>query len=407
MLSVANNKTIGSAEEEEISRTAYLHFVDETIFRLKNLSAAIAVAELCMLLLDFSSGFFKSHPLNIMNMIAELMLISSSIIYFVVSKRVAKKSAYSEKQKVRLIVSYRTIIMLAVLMFIFTDIYVRHKSLGTYMVFLFILEITPAYKPITNWIQYAVFGLLTVVTYFICVSKSLNTMFGTMFIFISFAVCTDFLRRYFVSQLESYYTAKKSDSRFKQLSVQSISALASAVEAKDIYTKGHSKRVAGYSMEIARKMGYPEDMCHDVYFIGLMHDVGKIGIPDAVINKTDRLNDDEYAEIKKHPAIGYDILKQITELPGISEGARWHHERYDGKGYPDGLSGTDIPEIARIIAVSDAYDAMTSNRSYRKLMPQAAVREQIVKNSGTQFDPDIAKIMIEMIDADTEYKMHE
>lgn len=407
MLSVSTNKTIGNAEEEEISRTAYLHFIDDTILRLKNLSIAIAIAELCMLLLDFSGGFFNAHPLNIMNMIAELMLISSSAIYFVVCRRFEKKAVYSEKQKVTIIVGYRIVIMLAALMFIFTDIYVRHKSLGTYMVFLFILEITPAYKPLTNWIQYGVFGLLTVGGYFIFVSKRLSTLFGTMFIFISFAICTDYLRRYFVSQLESYYAAKQSDSKFRQLSVQSISALASAVEAKDLYTKGHSKRVASYSMEIARKMGYPEDVCHDVYFIGLMHDVGKIGVPDAVINKNDRLNDDEYAEIKKHPAIGYDILKQITELPGISEGARWHHERYDGKGYPDGLSGKNIPEIARIIAVSDAYDAMTSNRSYRQLMPQSAVREQFVKNSGTQFDPQIASIMIEMIDADTDYKMHE
>lgn len=316
---------------------AYLRYIDDTISRLRSLSIVIAVAELCMLLLDFKAGFFLKHPFNNLNLLAELILIISSFVVFIICRKHRKSSHISPGTKIRIIVGYRIVIMLAVLMFIFTDIYARHKALGTYMVFLFVLQITPAYKASTNWIQYSVIGLITVITYGVCVSKSLNTLFGTVFIFISFAISTDFLRKYFVSQLENYYTAKESDSRFRQLSVQSISALASAVEAKDLYTKGHSKRVAQYSMEIARKMGYSEDKCHDVYFIGLMHDVGKIGVPDAVINKTDRLNDEEYNEIKKHPGKGYEILKQITQLPGISEGAKWHHERFDGRGYPDGL----------------------------------------------------------------------
>ena len=183
--------------------------------------------------------------------------------------------------------------------------------------------------------------------------------------------------------------------------------MAEAVEAKDTYTKGHSQRVAEYSKAIAQKMGYTKKQLQEVYFIALMHDIGKIGVPDAVINKTDRLTDEEFAEIKKHPVKGYDILKQINELPGISEGARWHHERWDGRGYPDGLKETNIPEIARIIAVADAYDAMTSNRSYRKALPQDVVRRQIEENAGTQFDPDMAKIMLGLIDNDTEYVMHE
>lgn len=392
--------------DEQIKRISYLHYVDDTVLRFQWLSPIIAIAELCLMLLDLKAGFFNSHPLNRLNLIAEVLLIVSSTAVFFLCRRILKKD-FSTQRKIRMIVLYRVVIMIAVLLFIFTDIYVRQKALGTYMVFLFVLQITPAYKSITNWIQYSVIGLLTVIAYSLFVSKSANTLFGIIFIFIAFAISTNFLRSYFISQLENYYTAKQSDSRFRQLSIQTISALASAVEAKDLYTRGHSKRVALYSLRIAEKMGYPEDKCQDVYFIGLMHDVGKIGVPDAVINKTDRLTDEEFAEIKKHPAKGYEILKQITELPGISEGAKWHHERFDGKGYPDGLAGKDIPEIARIIAVSDAYDAMTSNRSYRKLMPQEAVREQLVKNSGTQFDPDIAKIMIEMIDADTEYKMHE
>ena len=135
--------------------------------------------------------------------------------------------------------------------------------------------------------------------------------------------------------------------------------------------------------------------------------MGKIGVPDAVINKPGRLTDEEFALIKKHPDQGYRILSQIAEMPRLSAGARWHHERFDGRGYPDGVSGHDIVEEARIIAVADAYDAMTSNRSYRPLLPQSKVREEIVKGRGSQFDPVFADIMLEIIDEDREYKLHE
>lgn len=141
--------------------------------------------------------------------------------------------------------------------------------------------------------------------------------------------------------------------------------------------------------------------------MGLLHDVGKIGVPDAVINKPGRLTDDEFEQIKNHPVMGARILKTIREMPKLVTGARWHHERFDGRGYPDGLKGLDIPEEARIIAVADAYDAMTSNRSYRKGMEQSKVRDQIETGKESQFDPRFADIMIAMIDEDKEYRMRE
>ena len=141
--------------------------------------------------------------------------------------------------------------------------------------------------------------------------------------------------------------------------------------------------------------------------MGILHDVGKIGVPDAVINKPGKLTDEEFAEIRKHPAKGAKILENIKEMPNLSTGAHWHHERYDGKGYPDRLLGEAIPAEARIIGVADAYDAMTSNRSYRRSMPQSAVREQIEKGKGTQFDPVFADIMLQMIDEDKDYRMRE
>ena len=193
----------------------------------------------------------------------------------------------------------------------------------------------------------------------------------------------------------------------KTLSVEVMEALAHTIDAKDEYTRGHSVRVAKYSRMLAEKMGQTPEECENVYYMGLLHDIGKIGVPNAIINSTTRLSDEEFNIIKTHPGLGYDILNEIKSRPDLAIGARWHHERYDGRGYPDGKAGEDIPFPARLIAVADSYDAMTSNRSYRQYLPQDVVREEIEKNSGTQFDPDCAKAWLEIMDEDTEYVLHE
>lgn len=193
----------------------------------------------------------------------------------------------------------------------------------------------------------------------------------------------------------------------ESLSIHVVQTLAEAIDAKDTYTNGHSGRVAYYAREIARRYGYDDKRLDEIFMIGLLHDVGKIGVPDAVINKPGRLTDEEFEIIKKHPEMGYHILEKIQEMPELTTGAHWHHERYDGTGYPDSLAGNAIPEEARIIAVADAYDAMTSRRSYRDILPQSAVREEIEKGKGSQFDPVFAEIMLKMIDDDTDYNMHE
>ena len=185
------------------------------------------------------------------------------------------------------------------------------------------------------------------------------------------------------------------------------SALAEAVDAKDTYTRGHSSRVAEYSNLLAKEMGLSERDTERVVRMAILHDVGKIGVPDAVLNKPDKLTDEEFDLIKSHTERGGDILGKVNSMPDLSTGARWHHERYDGAGYPDGLSGDDIPIEARIICVADCYDAMTSDRVYRKHLPQDAVRQEIVDGMGTQFDPEVAKAMLRLIDEDTEYKLHE
>ena len=193
----------------------------------------------------------------------------------------------------------------------------------------------------------------------------------------------------------------------RELFTHAVQSFADAIDAKDIYTNGHSVRVAEYSREIARRAGYDPARQEEMYFIGLLHDIGKIGVPDGVIEKPALLTDEEYEIIKGHCATGARILENIKEMPLLAAGARWHHERYGGGGYPDGLEGEDIPEEARIIAVADAYDAMTSSRVYRPMLSQKDVIRELEENKGTQFDPRFADIMLAMIAEDSDFTMRE
>ncbi len=188
---------------------------------------------------------------------------------------------------------------------------------------------------------------------------------------------------------------------------ETVLALAKTIDAKDEYTRGHSERVAKYARQIAERAGESPERQEQIYQMGLLHDIGKIGIPGTIINKTSRLSDEEYAVIKSHTTIGAGILRMIEEFPELSIGARSHHERYDGRGYPEGLTGDAIPKAARMIAVADAYDAMTSTRSYRAALSQAVVRAEIEKGKGSQFDPELADLMLAMIDDDTAFTMHD
>ena len=210
-----------------------------------------------------------------------------------------------------------------------------------------------------------------------------------------------------IRHLSATAEAVEAKDEVKTLSVEVMEALAHTIDAKDKYTKGHSIRVAKYSRMLAQKMGFSVEECETIYYMGLLHDLGKIGVDNDIINSPGPLTDEQYAVIKKHPGLGYDILSEIKSRPDLVIGARWHHERFDGKGYPDGKAGEDIPVYARIIAVADSYDAMTSNRSYRKFMAQDKVRSELEKNSGTQFDPKVAECMISIIDEDKSYELHE
>ena len=191
------------------------------------------------------------------------------------------------------------------------------------------------------------------------------------------------------------------------LTTDMIKALVKTIDAKDPYTNGHSVRVAEYSKMIAEQEYSDTQKIQNIHNIALLHDIGKIAIPDDIINKPGKLTDEEYNLIKAHTITGAQILSEISSYPDLINGAKYHHERYDGRGYPCGLKGEEITEIAAIIGVADAYDAMTSNRSYRKMLPQDVVRNEISKGLGTQFHPKWGKIMLQLIDQDTSYTMHQ
>ncbi len=197
------------------------------------------------------------------------------------------------------------------------------------------------------------------------------------------------------SELE---TLRESERREAAMFEQTAEALAGAIDAKDRYTHGHSTRVAALSRRMAEEAGFSEHDCDQIYFAALLHDVGKIGVADEIINKEGRLTDEEFAQIKRHPLLGYQILSNIRQSPLLSVGARCHHERYDGTGYPDGLRGEEIPEAARIIAVADAYDAMNSTRSYRGQLSPEKARRELLEGRGRQFDPKYADILLRLLD---------
>ncbi|MEM9295754.1 MAG: HD-GYP domain-containing protein [Planctomycetota bacterium] len=184
-------------------------------------------------------------------------------------------------------------------------------------------------------------------------------------------------------------------------------ALSASIDAKDPYTRGHSDRVALIATQLAEAAGLEPARVQEVRLAGLLHDVGKIGVPEAVLCSVSRLSDDEFALIKQHPVIGHDILKDIPQLEPMLGGVRSHHERWDGRGYPDGLAGEDIPLYARILAYADTFDAMRSNRSYRKAIAHVDVMAEIAASAGTQLDPGLATAFSGLNFAEFERKLEQ
>ena len=192
----------------------------------------------------------------------------------------------------------------------------------------------------------------------------------------------------------------KRKKHMEEMSLQLMKMLSTTIEAKDEYTRGHSHRVAEYSVLIARELGWSGKDLENLKNATYLHDIGKIGIPDTILNKPTKLTDEEFSIIKEHTTIGANILKNISLIDHVQEIVRNHHERYDGNGYPDGLKGEEIPIRARIVAVADSYDAMSSHRIYRNQLPLEKIIRELEHNKGTQFDPEIADIFLKLLSED-------
>ena len=186
--------------------------------------------------------------------------------------------------------------------------------------------------------------------------------------------------------------------QIEKMTFETIATISSMLEARDSYTKGHSVRVAEYSVMLAERAGWREQAILNLQHIALLHDIGKVGIPDHVLNKPGKLTEEEFAIIKSHTSIGADILKEIKSIPEIEAGARYHHERYNGTGYPCGLAAEEIPAVARIIGIADAFDAMNSKRIYRDSLSSEVIRKELVNGKGTQFDPYFLDIFLQLFD---------
>ena len=190
---------------------------------------------------------------------------------------------------------------------------------------------------------------------------------------------------------------KESQENLEKAYLESIEMLRYTVEAKDTYTRGHSERVSEYSVLLGKYLGLSESELHTLKIGGLFHDIGKIGIPDSILQKESKLNDNEYSQIKNHPSIGKHILSNASIFKDIIPIVYHHHEKYDGRGYPTGLKGENIPLLARIAAIADSFDAMTSRRSYRDSLPLDVVKQELQKNAGTQFDPKLVPVFLDIL----------
>ena len=214
--------------------------------------------------------------------------------------------------------------------------------------------------------------------------------------FVAFLMWMVILVSYIITsmQLKKYKVQHEHDSKVLNESIETFTGF---IDAKDPYTNGHSTRVAIYTKLIAKAMGYDKEELERIYYIALLHDCGKIGVPDSILGKPSKLTDEEYEIIKSHTVRGGQILERFKSLKDVELGALYHHERYDGRGYPEGIAGDEIPLIARMICVADSYDAMNSNRVYRRRLDKEAIIQEIEKNKGLQFDPVISEIFLKLL----------
>lgn len=283
----------------------------------------------------------------------------------------------------------------AIVLFGFIDIII------TYSLFANIQDrLSQSYIKISDWTQKIKKGDLTTRLTF---SKNSDLYY----IAESFNTMADIMEELVVVNENKIRQLNDKNKELEDINKDLVAALVSAIEAKDKYTLGHSKRVSEYAVMLAKKLNMPQEKIEEIRIAGMLHDIGKIGVSDEILNKSSRLTEEEYEEVKKHPAIGSWILNTLNLSDATMDAINYHHERYDGKGYPLGLSGKEVSLEAQIVAISDAYDAMTSDRPYRKAMSRMAAINEIKKCATTQFNPELVALIENDGFADISYNVNE
>jgi putative nucleotidyltransferase with HDIG domain len=287
-------------------------------------------------------------------------------------------------------ITFRYCFFILLILGITINNFVIDKESNFYIIYIFCtIFLGIGFYNLSNWFIFFLTFLVVICRFILIpeVSSDLTTFFTFLFTYLLIT---------FIS-----VALMKNVQKVKNDHLELVTALANALDSRDTYTLHHSENVAKYAVEIAEKMKLNKDLCKVIHIGGLLHDIGKIGIPEYILSKPGKLSDDEYETIKTHPTIGYEMIKHISTFRenGVLDIVLYHHERYDGKGYPKGLKGNEIPLVARIVAVADTFDAMSSKRVYRDELDFEHALNDILKNKGTQFDPEIVDVFLSMFDS--------
>lgn len=328
-----------------------------------------------------------------------LVFLGCTILPMLVCLRMYRKNPESESLKIYIVMGY------------FVMYFFSLMTTNTMLVFTYILPLVAflilyhspkliLWTGVVSMIINAIFIINSLVDRMINMENSRDYEIQVAVLAVSFAGCyvaTIIYDRIHKRNLEYTEELMVKNKVAEQRTLQTIMTIVNSIESKDKYAKGHAKRVSQYTVLLAQDLGYSEEEVEQIRYVALLYDIGKISIPKEVLNKPGKLSDDEYALIKQHPVIGAEILKGIESPKGLEEAARYHHERYDGTGYPEGLKGEEIPMIARMIAIADAYDAMMSNRAYRHSLTDAQAEGELRRGIGTQFDPQLVDAFMKLI----------
>lgn len=380
-------------------------------------------------ILDVVTAFTISYaavvPVILNLILNTLYLISSVLSAFLVNHYIRVR--VSDKSKIRSIICFSIVGIYFFLLIVnfFTGIIFSFKDgnyihgplflLNFFIPILFLISVGYLLLVFRNSFTKKQLKLITSVFMFPLIASLVQIMFPTYLLtFFSYALFTfmvmfsietpDFIElAYLRENLEKEVAKQTAKSHERQrkielMSIEATQALATAIDEKDDYTNGHSIRVSAYSVLLAQGLDWDQDKIERLRLAALLHDIGKIGIPDVILKNPNKLSEDEYEIVKTHTTKGGKILHNLTTLPDAEIVALYHHERYDGKGYPGKFIGKEIPEFARVVNITDAYDAMTSKRIYRDKLPKEEVIRRMKENSGSQFDPDYLIIFLNLVD---------